>query len=128
MTQQFNEDVEIQGNLDVDGNVRVGDDPGTTNAMIEAQRDATSTSKPKRGLQTDGEIENENNPSGTITWSNHEVAVSGASTDVTQVTALRASAQSSDGTVDTLVGIEVNVDPVSGTVAEAVGLNIPDVT
>lgn len=127
MTQQFTDDVEIQGDLDVDGNLRVGDDPGTTNAMIEAQREATSTTKPKRGLQTTGEVENENAPSNTLTWSNHEVSVLGASTDVAQVTALRASAQSSDGDVDSLVGIETNVDPVSGTVNEAVGINVPDV-
>lgn len=121
MTQQFTDDVEIQGNL------QVGDDPGTTNAMIEAQRDATSTTKPKRGLQTTGEIADENAPLDTLTWSNHEVTISGSATDVAQVTALRASAVSSDDGVDSLVGVEANVDPASGT-SEAVGVNVQDVT
>ena len=121
MTKQFTEDVEIQGNL------LVGDDPGPTNALVEAQRDATSTAKPKRGVQTTGAIADENAPTGTLTWSNHEVAVSGASTDVEQVTALRAAAQSADGTVGTLVGVEANVTPDAG-VGEAVGIHVPDVT
>jgi len=40
---------------------------------------------------------------------------------------LRAAAQSADGTVGTLVGVEVNVTPDAG-VGEAVGIHVPDVT
>lgn len=98
-----------------DGRVQVGDEPpmGTPDAMLEVHRDATSTAKPKRGIATNGEIQDATDDS--IAWSASEVMLSGDNTDVNRASGLRVGASKvGNGTLDEAVGLEVN-DITGGT-------------
>lgn len=124
---QFQDDVQI------DGNLRVGDDPGAINAVVEAHRAGTSTGKPKRGLQVDGEVVNEDNLVNALEWSVHELNLGGGGgKTLGEASALR-TALTLDGSqnLNTGVGLDVQVGQkvgATGMLNEAIGLRIGDVT
>lgn len=166
MTQTFNEDVDINGKLAVDGEadetqvtvrahstqtqplqswqdnageglvevaadgrLQVGDDPesGTPEALLEVNRAAGSAGKPKRGLHVAGEVADDD--SDDLKLSVHELTVSGSNTTTQKATALSARTTVDNADVDEVVGLEVAVESLNGgTMGEAVGLQINDVT
>ena len=166
MTQTFNEDVDINGKLTVDGEadetqvtvrahsiqtqplqswqdntgeglvevasdgrLQVGDDPvsGTPEALLEVNRVAGSASKPKRGLHVAGEIADDD--SDDLKLSVHELTLSGNNTTTQKATALNVRTTVDNADVDEVVGLEVGVESLNGgTMGEAIGLQINDVT
>lgn len=143
MTQIFNEDVHVKGDLEVqntagdpqvvateDGRLLVADASAaaTPDAILEVQRAGTSTSRPTRGLHVSGELVDETT-SDAVAWSVHEVTVSGSGTTLNQATALRASViTDDDADLDTAVGVEVTIDNEStGTITDAVGVQVNDI-
>lgn len=142
MTQIFNEDVHVKGDLEVqntagdpqvvateDGRLLVADASAaaTPDAILEVQRAGASTSRPTRGLHVSGELVDET--SDVVAWSVHEVTVSGNGTTLNQATALRASViTDDDADLDTAVGVEVTIDNEStGTITDAVGVQVNDI-
>jgi len=111
-----------------DGRLQLGDVAGqnTPDALVDIHRESTATTKPKQGLQVSGELANETDTA--VTWSVHELTLSGGSTTVAQATALRAGLTTDGADVDTTIGVEIAIDKQStGTIDEAIGLNITDI-
>ena len=121
---QFSDDVQV------DGNLRVGDDPGATNALVEARRDPASTGKPKRGLQVSGEVVDENGD--PVNWSVHELTLNGSGSATQVEAAALRSTLFVDGSqnLNTGVGVDIQVEQppsATGTLDEAIGLRVADI-
>jgi len=139
MTQIWNEDVEINGNLDVvgdvdvDGKLQVGSfDNGlmaTEDSLIEAHRAEVDTSLPKRGLHLLGAISNALNS--VVAWVVHELELKGTGSLDALHTAMRVKLTNentgTNGAGAELRGADVelnNTGMTTNAIPKATSLNV----